>query len=113
MFSCLQILEARSEERRVGKECKSIGNAIILKKQSFGFQTAVAEATRATRSGHEEAKSYPNGIGRVKLMGRHSGFIASYAALAMSDTNFVLIPEVPFFFLQAEDGIRVRSRHSC
>jgi len=29
-------------------------------------------------------------------MGRHSGFIACYAALATSDTDFVLIPEVPF-----------------
>jgi 6-phosphofructokinase 1 len=64
--------------------------------QSFGFQTAVAEATRAIRSAHVEAQSSPNGIGLVKLMGRHSGFIACYASLAMSDTNFVLIPEVPF-----------------
>ncbi len=46
--------------------------------------------------GHVEAESSPNGIGLVKLMGRHSGFIACYASLAMSDTNFVLIPEVPF-----------------
>ena len=45
---------------------------------------------------HAEAEASPNGIGLVKLMGRHSGFIACYAALAMSDTNFVLIPEVPF-----------------
>ncbi len=29
-------------------------------------------------------------------MGRHSGFIAAYSALAMNDVNFVLIPEVPF-----------------
>jgi len=29
-------------------------------------------------------------------MGRHSGFIACYASLAMNDANFVLIPEVPF-----------------
>ena len=64
--------------------------------QSFGFQTAVAEATRAIRSAHVEAQSSPNGIGLVKLMGRHSGFIACYASLAMSDPNFVLIPEVPF-----------------
>ncbi|MGI8447357.1 MAG: 6-phosphofructokinase [Streptosporangiaceae bacterium] len=30
------------------------------------------------------------------LRGRHSGFIACYAALANHDTDFVLIPEVPF-----------------
>jgi 6-phosphofructokinase 1 len=29
-------------------------------------------------------------------MGRHSGFIACYAALASHDVDFVLIPEVPF-----------------
>jgi 6-phosphofructokinase 1 len=29
-------------------------------------------------------------------MGRHSGFIACYASLAVSVTNFVLVPEVPF-----------------
>ena len=29
-------------------------------------------------------------------MGRHSWHIAAYAALAQNDTNFVLIPEVPF-----------------
>ena len=29
-------------------------------------------------------------------MGRHSGFIACYAALARSDADVVLIPEVPF-----------------
>jgi 6-phosphofructokinase 1 len=31
-------------------------------------------------------------------MGRHSGFIACYAALASHDVDFVLIPEVPFDF---------------
>ena len=30
------------------------------------------------------------------MMGRHSGFIACYAALAKSDANYVLIPEVSF-----------------
>jgi 6-phosphofructokinase 1 len=36
------------------------------------------------------------GIGLVKLMGRHSGFIACYATLAKDDADYVLIPEVPF-----------------
>ena len=43
-----------------------------------------------------EAEGAPNGIGLVKLMGRHSGFIAANAALAMNDVTFVLIPEVDF-----------------
>jgi 6-phosphofructokinase 1 len=83
---------------------KTIDNDIMFIDQSFGFQTAVAEATRAIRSAHVEAQASPNGIGLVKLMGRHSGFIACYASLAMSDTNFVLIPEVPFE-LEGERGL--------
>ncbi len=47
------------------------------------------------RSAHVEANGARNGIGLVKLMGRHSGFIACHAALASTDANFVLIPEVP------------------
>ena len=47
------------------------------------------------RSAHVEATGARNGIGLVKLMGRHSGFIACHAALASTDVDFVLIPEVP------------------
>ena len=43
-----------------------------------------------------EAHSQVNGIGLVKLMGRESGFIAAATALASHETNFCLIPEVPF-----------------
>ncbi len=53
-------------------------------------------ATESIRAAHTEAASTPNGVGLVKLMGRHSGFIACYAALANHDVDFVLIPEVPF-----------------
>ena len=75
---------------------KTIDNDIMFIDQSFGFQTAFAEATKSIRAAHVEAKASPNGVGLVKLMGRHSGFIACYAALALNDANFVLIPEVPF-----------------
>jgi 6-phosphofructokinase 1 len=75
---------------------KTIDNDIMFIDQSFGFQTAFAEAAKSIRAAHVEAKSSPNGVGLVKLMGRHSGFIACYAALALNDANFVLIPEVPF-----------------
>jgi len=75
---------------------KTIDNDIPYIDQSFGFQTAFAEATKSIRAAHVEAKASPNGVGLVKLMGRHSGFIACYAALAEPDANYVLIPEVPF-----------------
>jgi 6-phosphofructokinase 1 len=75
---------------------KTIDNDISYIQRSFGFATAVSEAGRAITSAHIEAQGARNGIGLVKLMGRESGFIAAYAALAYSDVNFCLIPEVPF-----------------
>ena len=75
---------------------KTIDNDIPFIDQSFGFQTAFGEATASIKSAHVEAKASPNGVGLVKLMGRHSGFIACYASLAEPDANYVLIPEVPF-----------------
>jgi 6-phosphofructokinase 1 len=83
---------------------KTIDNDIMFIDQSFGFQTAFSEATKSIRAAHVESRGAPNGVGLVKLMGRHSGFIACYAALAMSDANFVLIPEVPFQ-LEGENGL--------
>ncbi len=75
---------------------KTIDNDIYLISRSFGFDTAVDVATMAIRGAHNEAASYPGGIGLIKLMGRHSGFIAATATLAQQDVNFVLIPEVDF-----------------
>ena len=75
---------------------KTIDNDIPYIDQSFGFQTAFSFASDAIRAAKVEALSTMNGIGLVKLMGRHSGFIACYAALARSGADVVLIPEVPF-----------------
>ena len=75
---------------------KTIDNDISYVQQSFGFETAVTETRTAIYSAHREATGAKNGVGLVKLMGRHSGFIAAYATLANSDVNFCLIPEVPF-----------------
>jgi 6-phosphofructokinase 1 len=83
---------------------KTIDNDILFIDESFGFQTAYSKAVDAILSAHTEAKGAPNGIGLVKLMGRHSGFIACHTALATSDCNFVLIPEVPFK-LNGENGL--------
>ncbi len=75
---------------------KTIDNDIMYIDQSFGFLTAFSLASESIQAAHAEAVSSPNGLGLVKLMGRHSGFIACYAALARNDANFVLIPEVSF-----------------
>jgi 6-phosphofructokinase 1 len=75
---------------------KTIDNDINLVSRSFGFDTAVSAAQQSLRCAHTEARGAINGIGIVKLMGRHSGFVAASAALAQADANFVLVPEVPF-----------------
>jgi 6-phosphofructokinase 1 len=75
---------------------KTIDNDVPYIDHSFGFQTAFGRATDSIKAAHTEASSTPNGVGLVKLMGRHSGFIACYAALASHDVDFVLVPEVPF-----------------
>jgi len=75
---------------------KTIDNDIPYLDQSFGFQTAFTRATDSIKAALTEASSAPCGVGLVKVMGRHSGFIACYAALASHDVDFVLIPEVPF-----------------
>jgi 6-phosphofructokinase 1 len=75
---------------------KTIDNDISFVQQTFGFETAGSEARRAINAAHCEAEGARNGIGLVKLMGRDSGFIATFAALANSHVNFCLVPEVPF-----------------
>ncbi|MFK7825288.1 MAG: ATP-dependent 6-phosphofructokinase [Oligoflexales bacterium] len=83
---------------------KTIDNDIAYVRQSFGFETAVSIAYQALQSAHNEAKGYKNGIGLVKLMGRHSGYIAATASLAAGHVNFCLVPEVPFY-LEGDTGL--------
>jgi 6-phosphofructokinase 1 len=97
---------------------KTIDNDLNLIQKTFGFDTAISESVKAIQCAHVEAKGAPNGIGLVKIMGRQSGHIAAGAALAQTDVNFVLIPEVPFD-LDGEKGFlkavetRLRERSHC
>lgn len=97
---------------------KTIDNDIPFIGQSFGFATAFGQAAKVISVAMVEARSAVGGVGLVKLMGRHSGFIACYAALANHDADFVLIPEVPFS-LEGEHGLlaslhrRVQDRGSA
>lgn len=75
---------------------KTIDNDIMFLDKSFGFETAFAEAVNAVKCAYTEACGAVNGVGLLKLMGRDSGFIACFAALAGSNVDYVLIPEVPF-----------------
>ncbi len=75
---------------------KTIDNDVGFVSRTFGFTTAVEEAARVLDCAHTEARSVPGGIGLVKLMGRHAGFVTAGAVVANQDVNFALIPEVPF-----------------
>jgi 6-phosphofructokinase 1 len=75
---------------------KTIDNDVSFVQTTFGFETAVTEARRATYAANTEAEAARNGIGLVKLMGRDSGFIAAYSVLVDSHVNFCLVPEVRF-----------------
>ena len=83
---------------------KTIDNDLHFVGRTFGFETAVAASLPAIRSAHAEANGAFHGIGLVKLMGRDSGFIAAYSALANPVVNFCLIPESPFT-VDGENGL--------
>jgi 6-phosphofructokinase 1 len=83
---------------------KTIDNDIPFVRQTFGFESAVEIACQAVSAAHEEARGARNGIGLVKFMGRHSGYIAANVALATGNVNYCLVPEVPFL-LEGDDGL--------
>jgi 6-phosphofructokinase 1 len=92
---------------------KTIDNDVAFVSRTFGFFSAVEEAARVLDRAHTEARSTPGGIGLVKLMGRHAGFITAGATVASQDVNFALIPEVPFtleaFLFALEQRMRKKS----
>lgn len=83
---------------------KTIDNDLPLVERTFGFDTAVELAAQAIEAARIEAECAPRGVGLVRLMGRHAGFIAGGAALATRDADLVLIPELPFA-LEGADGL--------
>ncbi|MFP4156142.1 MAG: ATP-dependent 6-phosphofructokinase [Opitutales bacterium] len=91
--------EIAREIRRRGLEIsvvgvpKTVDNDLQFVGNTFGFETAVYQSTPVITAAHAEARSVFNGLGIVKLMGRDSGFISAYAALANPVVNFCLIPE--------------------
>lgn len=97
-------IERRGLKKAVVGIPKTIDNDIRYLDKSFGFETAFDAAVQAVNCAYIEATGAVNGVGLVKLMGRDSGFIACYAALAGSNVDFVLIPEVPFE-LEGESGL--------
>eukprot|EP00405_Crypthecodinium_cohnii_P017464 CAMPEP_0206454906 /NCGR_PEP_ID=MMETSP0324_2-20121206/21424_1 /ASSEMBLY_ACC=CAM_ASM_000836 /TAXON_ID=2866 /ORGANISM="Crypthecodinium cohnii, Strain Seligo" /LENGTH=454 /DNA_ID=CAMNT_0053925485 /DNA_START=250 /DNA_END=1611 /DNA_ORIENTATION=- len=77
---------------------KSIDNDVPMFDKTFGFESAVAEASEVIRNGYVEASSCDKGVGIVKLMGRDAGFVAMCAALASDVVDLCMIPEVDVEF---------------
>ena len=96
-------IEKRKEKISIIGIPKTIDNDINYIQRSFGFYTACTKAREAIDCAHVEACGHINGIGLVKLMGRHAGFITVHASLASRRVNFALIPEIDFE-LEGEGG---------
>ena len=52
---------------------KTIDNDIPFIGQSFGFQTSYSAAGKSIQAARVEARSAINGVGLVRVMGRHAG----------------------------------------
>lgn len=83
---------------------KTIDNDIHFIDRSFGFESAYSAAVDVVSTAHVEATGARDGIGLVKLMGRHSGFVACNAVLASARVDLVLIPEMPLV-LPGDHGV--------
>jgi phosphofructokinase-like protein len=73
---------------------KTIDNDLSATEVTFGFHTAVQIATEAIDRLHTTAESHDRVI-VCEVMGRHAGWIATYAGIAGGAAE-ILIPEEPF-----------------
>ena len=73
---------------------KTIDNDVDVTEYTIGFLTAVDTATEAVDRLHSTAESH-NRVMVLEVMGRHAGWIATYAGMA-GGADAILIPEVPF-----------------
>lgn len=89
---------------------KTIDNDVPFVDISFGYATALERAAEVIRGAHAEARGAGNGIGLVRLMGRHAGFIAAGAAVVSQEVNVVLIPEIDFP-LEGPSGLLAHLEH--
>src|SRR5436309_4823104 len=73
---------------------KTIDNDLSATEVTFGFHTAVQIATDAIDRLHTTAESHDR-VMVVEVMGRHAGWIATYAGIAGGAAE-ILVPEAPF-----------------
>jgi phosphofructokinase-like protein len=86
---------------------KTIDNDLSATEFTFGFHTAVQIATDAIDRLHTTAESHDR-VMVVEVMGRHAGWIATYAGIAGGAAE-ILIPEEEFDIEAVCD--RLRRRH--
>ena len=87
---------------------KTIDNDLSATDFTFGFHTAVQIATDAFDRLHTTAESHDR-VMVVEVMGRHAGWIATYAGLA-GGADMILVPEEPFDIEEVCDRITHRHR---
>ncbi len=87
---------------------KTIDNDLSSTDFTFGFDTSVNIAMEAIDRLHTTAESH-NRVIVVEVMGRHAGWIATYAGMA-GGADMILIPEKPFTFEEVTNTIK--QRHS-
>jgi phosphofructokinase-like protein len=85
---------------------KTIDNDISATEVTFGFHTAVQVATDAIDRLHTTAESHDR-VMVVEVMGRHAGWIATYAGIAGGAT-VILVPEQPFDIEEVCNWLRRR-----
>jgi len=85
---------------------KTIDNDLSGTDFTFGFDTAINIATEAIDRLHTTAESHHR-IMVVEIMGRHAGWIATYAGIA-GGADMILIPEVPVDVDEVCDSIKKR-----
>jgi 6-phosphofructokinase 1 len=87
---------------------KTIDNDLAATDFTFGFDTAVNVVMECIDRLHTTAESH-NRIMVVEVMGRHAGWIATYAGIA-GGADYILIPEIP---IDTEEVCKsIKKRHS-
>ncbi len=85
---------------------KTIDNDLSATEVTFGFHTAVQIATEAIDRLHTTAESHDRVI-VCEVMGRHAGWIATYAGIAGGAAE-ILVPEEPFDIDVVCDNLKAR-----
>ena len=85
------MIAAANPDRAVVGIPKTMDNNILWVWQSFGFNTAVEQATQVINILSREAESTRR-ICVIELFGAESGFVAANAAMASGHLDLVLIP---------------------